>query len=349
MMDTAQAIAPAETDLETSLRNAAAAFNAFDGPSPARQRDEQGRFVAEPTEGDEDIGDEGDLGAEEVDEDADADSGEELADEADDTPAQPLPPSWPEDMAETWRTLPAEAQQYLLQRDAEQTRALNSKFQEIANARKAAEAEVRVEANAKREELLRETERLQYAFQALVGVQPDPRAFGGNTPAFQQAYAEWQQNAVIVAQLEQQRDAVLKERQEAEAKQFEEWKQQIEGEWAPKLLDAVPELKDPMKGGPALQSMIDYALANGIPAETFNAENQTAITSPELLMLWKAMQYDKAREGRAKPKPKPGPAVRPGVATPRGTQKQAAFKQAQERLAREGSIEAGAAVFKHFM
>ena len=321
MMDTAQAAAPAETDLQTSLENAAKAFMAVENPASVQKRDETGKFAAEqepePEDG-EDFTDEQPLDTEEVDEDADEDSGEVEADEADYEPAQPLPPSWPEDMAETWKALPADAQQYLLQRDAEQTRALNAKFQEIANARKAAEAEARAEANAKREELLRETERLQYAFQALVGVQPDPRAFqgGANSPAFQQAYAEWQQNAAVVAQLEQQREAALKEKQEADAKQFEQWKQQVEGEWAPKLLEAVPELKDPMKGGPALQSMIDYALANGIPAETFSAENQTAITSPELLMLWKAMQYDKARAGKAKAKPKPGPAVKPGVSTP---------------------------------
>jgi hypothetical protein len=350
-MDTAQAVAPAETSLQMALEDAAKAFTALDNPASVQKRDETGKFAAEepePEDG-EDFEDEQPLDTEEVDEDATEDSEEAEADEADDEPAQPLPPSWPEDMAETWKTLPAETQQYLLQRDAEQTRALNSKFQEIANARKAAEAEARAEANAKREELLRETERLQYAFQALAGVEPDPRAFGGNTQAFQQAYNQWRENAGIVAQLEQQREAALKEHTEAKAKEFEAWKQQVEGQWAPKLLEAVPELTDPARGAPAIQAMVDYAKANGIPEDVFSPENQTAITSPELLMIWKAMQYDKARSGKAKAKPKPGPVVKPGVSSPRSAQKQASIQKRQDRLAREGSVEAGAAVFKDFI
>lgn len=350
MMDTAQAVAPAETDLQTSLENAARAFTALDNPSSVQKRDETGKFAAEqepePGNGD-DFEEEQPLDTDEVNEDADEDS-EPEAEEAEE-PAQPLPPSWPEDMAETWNELPAETQQYLLQRDAEQTRALNMKFQEIANARKAAEAEARIEANAKREELLRETERLQYAFQQLAGVEPDPRAFGGNTQAFQQAHAQWRESTAVVAQLEQQREAAMKEKEDADRQQFEAWRQEVEGQWAPKLLEAVPELTDPVKGGTALQTMIDYAKANGIPEDTFSPENQTAITSPELLMLWKAMQYDKARSGKAQAKPKPGPAVKPGVSSPRGAQKQAAMRKRSDRLAREGSIEAGAAVFKDYI
>lgn len=348
-MDTAQA-QPAETDdRNAQLANAANAFKTFDEPAP--ERDQQGRFAAEepeqPEYDDGEPDEDNDFDGDEM-EAADEDS-EDFEAEAEEDSAQPLPPSWPEDMADSWRELPSDTQQFILQRDAEQTRALNGKFQEIANARKAAEAEARAEANAKRDELLRETERLQHAFQALAGAEPDPRAFGNNTQAYQQAYAEWQRNSQIVAQLEEQRTTQLSEKEQAEKADFEAWKQQVESEWAPKLLEVAPELKDPNRGATTLQEMVKYATSNGIPEETFSEVNQTAITSPELLMIWKAMQYDKARAGKVKAKPKPGPNVRPGVSSPRSASKNARKRANRKRLASEGSIEAGAAVWKDFM
>jgi hypothetical protein len=357
MEDTAQAEQPAETRHD-QIANAANAFKAFDVPEvPEKNRDDRGRFAVKQEEAPEVVEDEPELEAEAegegYDEDAEEDSYDD-GEEPEEVEAQPLPPSWPEDMAETWRELPTEAQAYIAQRDAEQTRALNAKFQEIANARKAAEAEARAEANAKRDEYLQELERVSFAIQNLAGTEPDPRAFGYGTQnfnqaAYQQAYQQWQQSSQTFAQLEQQRESLMTEKQQAEKQEFEQWKQSIEAEWAPKLLEVAPELKDPVKGAPFVQSMVDYAKANGIPEDVFSPENQTAITSPELLMIWKAMQYDKARSGNAKPKPKPGPSVKPGVSSPRSARKNAKVKANRDRLAREGSIEAGAAVWKDFL
>jgi hypothetical protein len=354
-MDTAQPLA-AETDTNAQIANAAKAFLAVDNPYAVQPRDNQGRFAGEaqePKEDGEEQTEEAEASQNE-DEALEVDEGDEDSDyEADDAeePAQPLPPSWPEDMAETWKTLPAETQSYLAQRDAEQTRALNAKFQEIANARKAAEAEARSEAQAKRDALAQELERVEYAFRQLAGVEPDPRAFGYGTTQFNQAaytaaYQQWQEGSQTVAQLEQQRKSVIEEKAKEAEQEFAQWKQGIESEWAPKLLQHVPELSDPAKGAPAIHALIDYAKANGIPEDTFAEANQANITSPELLMIWKAMQYDKARTGKAKAKPAPSPVVKPGVSSPRSAQKTVAAQKRRDHLAKTGSIEAGAAIFR---
>lgn len=74
------------------------------------------------------------------------------------------------------------------------------------------------------------------------------------------------------------------------------------------------------------------------------------VTSAELLIAEKARRYDEmvAAQGRVKPKgPKPAtPPVRPGVTTPRSAIEHTKRKQNYDRLARSGSVEDGAAVFK---
>lgn len=355
MAETAQPIAAAETDPNVQLQNAADAFKAFDNPVAHRTRDESGRFAPEEQETEEaeepetevetEVEDDADLeGTEDADEEA-----EGLSDEEDE--AQPLPPSWPEDKAELWKSLSADARAVIAERDAEQLRATNAKFQEIANARKAAEAEAKQEANAKRDELIAQIETVEQLYQV---VEPDPRAFGYGTQQFNQAaysaaLAEYQANSQALAQFREQREALQQERDAETSKAFAEWKQQVEAEYAPKLLTDVPELKDPAKGEAALRSMIQYAIENGIPQEQFAPEMQDEITSAQLHLVWKAMQYDRARTAKPTAKPKPSPTVKPGVSSPRSAQKAVRHQKARDRLAREGSIEAGAAVFKQFL
>lgn len=336
MEETAQPVA-AETDPNVQLQNAANAFKAFDAPPPEQARDDQGRFASNQDE---------EAPLEEAVEDEESDTEYEGAEETAEE-VQSLPPSWPQDQAEMWASLPAETQEFILGRDAEQVRAVNAKFEEAAKVRRAVEAEVRTEANAKRDELIGQLEQATHVMQALAGAQPDPRAFVGNEAAYHQALAQWNQNTKILSELEQQRQVAVQEKAKSEEVHFSEWKRGVEAEWAPKLLEVAPELKDPLQGGPYLQSMIDYAKQNGIAEDVFSAENQTSVTSPELMMIWKAMQYDKAMAGRAKAKPKPSPALKPGVVSPRSARKTAHHKQARDRLAREGSVEAGAAVFKN--
>lgn len=354
-MDTAQPIEAAETDPNVQLQNAAQAFKSFDAPPIEQPRNERGQFARQEDDADtEEAEYEEELEAEQVEGEADyeADEADEEAEGPDEDEAHPLPPSWPADKAEVWNALPAEARALIEQRDAEQLRATNDKFQEIANARKAAEAEARKEASAKRDELINALHQVEGLY---APIEPDPRAFGYGTPqfneaAYRNAYAEYQQNAQAVAQFAEQRKTLQQQADEEAKAEFREWKTAHEAEYAPKLLADMPELKDTQKGGPALRGLIDYAVSQGIPQEVFSEESQDEITSAQLHLLWKAQQFDKARAKPQQAKPKSaGPRIKPGVATPPSSRKAARRQKDFDRLDREGSIGAGAAVFKHFL
>ena len=343
-MDTAQLSGAAETDPNALLQNAANAFKAFDNPAPAQPRDEAGRFASEqPQEIEDDEPEAIEAEGEVAEDDEDAQEAAE--------PAQPMPPSWGADDAELWESLPPETQAKIAAREGERDRGLNLKLQEAANVRKAVEQRA-AELSTKLEDLDRVIGTVEAIYKT---PEPDPRAFGYGTQQFNEAafiaaHQQWQQSESLLAQLNEQRSATAKEQSEAEAKAFTEWKQQHEAQFAPKLLADVPELTDPAKGEPMLRDMITYAIENGIPEDVFAPEAQDELTSAQLHILWKAREYDRLRASNAAPKPKPaGPAVKPGVSSPRSAQKVARRQKDFDRLAREGSIEAGAAVFKHFL
>lgn len=346
-MDTAQALAPAETDPNVQLENAAAAFRAVDSPVSTRPRDDNGKFVSEQPD-ETDSPDETELDAADADE---GEGGEETEDEqeaADE--AQPMPPSWGAEDAELWNTLSPEAQAKIAEREGERDRGLNLKLQESANERKAARLASQ-EAQTKRNEYLRALETVTALYEV---PKPDPRAFGYGTQqynavAYATAHAEYEQNTQALAQFKEQRDAISRQAQEDEAAAFKEWKSDHEAQYAPKLLTDVPELKDVAKAEPLLRELVNYAITQGIPEDVFAEDAQDQITSGQLHLLWKAQQFDKLRATKTAPKPKPsaGPAVKPGVSSPRSAQKAARTQRIMDRLDREGSIEAGAAMFKN--
>lgn len=344
MVDTAQAFAPAETD---PIAEAASAFKAFTSGEPVGQpRDESGRFAPlQPEEPEAELEEEGDSPEPDGEDQAIDEDGEEAAEDA-----QPMPPSWPADKAAMWDALPADAKAFVAERDAEQLRASNAKFQEAANVRKAAEAE-QAQAKTTREQLMQQIDLLSSVIQP---VKPDPRAFGAGTgqyyrEAYDLALAEYEQQSAALAQLTEQRAELTKQAQAEEESRFLEWKSQLEAEYQPKFLADVPELRDPAKAEPVLREMIEYAVSQGISADTFAPENHNYITSPELHILWKAQQYDKLRASPPQAKPKASPAVKPGVSSPRSAQKAVQRAKISERLAREGSVEAGAAMWKQIL
>lgn len=329
MTDTAQPEAAAETD---TIASAANAFKAFTSEQPV-PRDDHGRFAAPVEEMAEPISDDG-----EAEEDAQEEAPE----------AHPLPPSWGNDDAELWELLPPETQAKIAEREGERDRAVNQKFQEAANVRKSAMDE-QAAANAHRQQY---ADALEMMMQVITPVEPDPRAYGAGTgqynrEAYDFAVANYREQAQALQQLQSQRQTIAAQQTEEEAKQWQAVKSQYEEVYAPKLLADVPELKEPAKAEPLLRSLVDFAIKAGIPAETFNEDQQDFITSAQLHILWKAQQYDELRAKGAMPKAKPaGPAVRPGVSSPRSAQKAAQTNRINERLAREGSIEAGAAMWK---
>ena len=115
------------------------------------------------------------------------------------------------------------------------------------------------------------------------------------------------------------------------------------------LIAAVPDLGDEAKAPALFEQLTDYAVSLGVPAATFD----TPTTALEWHVLWKAREYDRLQQAKAKvsaqPKPeprKPQPAVRPGIATRPEAAERQQRGQAMERLRREGTLEAGTAALK---
>jgi hypothetical protein len=352
MTDTPQLSGAGET--EVAADPIAAAANAFKVSlgqiaEPERPRDDRGRFAStkEEIEAEEEAALAADPEAESHDEEVEAEAADAAQPEAID-----LPTSWPAELAEEWQNLPAPLQDKIVQREAEREAAVNAKFQEAANVRKANEALI-TEANTNRQRFA------EAADLVLSMVRPerppatmlDPRSADYNPDAYHLAHAQYQQTAEFVESVKQQRDQALAQQQQEATHAEAQYIAEVEAKHRPALLKDVPELSDPAKQPQVLNTLIQYAVSQGIGEHVFtDPEIAQRITSPELHLAWKAMQYDKMKAAQGKVTPKAAkpaaPPVRPGVATSRSAIQATAKKQAFERLDREGSVEAAAAIFK---
>lgn len=349
-LETAQPALAADPNAQ--LANAADAFKAFTSEEPVTERkprDDKGRFA--PAE--QELEEAEPLGEAEPDDVEEQDEAE-ADDESQPEPVD-LPASWSKEDADLWQSLPAEAQGKIAEREAERDRAVNQKFQEAANVKRATEAQL-TEANANRDAYRQAIDQVLSMVQP---VAPDPRAYGAGTgnydrESYDLAVLQYQQTMQTVQALTQQQQEIAQQ-QEAEAKRiFEAEIEAIEAVARPRFLADVPELTDPAKVGQVLNDIVRYAVETGIPETVFAGDAINGVTSAELHIAWKAMQYDKIKAAKgqveATPAPKPSqPAIKPGVASSRSATKQATMRKANERLASEGSIEAGAAVWKNFL
>lgn len=343
MEDTAQAM-PAETPLHEQIDNAAAAFKAM--RSVNQPRDEQGRFAGEPEPQEETEGEQ----PEETEAVEEYDETEELDAEApdeDQVEAVEMPKSWSKDDEETWRTLPPEAQAKIAEREGQRDTAINSKFQEIANARKEYETRL-AEANSSRDKWAQDYDLL---VADLSLPEPDPRAYGlgtqhYNRDAYDLAVLEWKQGSQQLDGLKQQREEIRAQQQKEADEAWNARKAEIEAAHRPALVSVMPEITDPQKAEPALRELVQYAIDNGLDPENFSEENQKYITSAQLALVAKARKYDELSKGTAKPAPKRQPAIKPGVATPRSAQKSVQRNKAMDRLKNENSIEAAVAAMR---
>lgn len=358
MVDTAQPMA-AETDPHVQFENAADAFKAFTTGEPVAQpRDDKGRFAA--TDDDEQDSTDDDDAAETADDadddnDAEAEDGDEGADEAH-PDATDMPASWSKDDAELWKALPPEAQAKIAEREGERDRAVNQKFQEAAVVRKEYDSKL-TEANANRDKYAAAIDEVM----SLVNPRaPDPREFGAGTGNYDRegydlARLNYEQSISTLSQLQQQRQHIAAQQAQEMEQAEEAARVAIEEQWKPRFIAALPDITDPVKAPAAMQKLVGYAVENGIPQELFADERQArGITSAELLILEKARRYDEIQKAKGKvqdkPAPKPAtPTVRPGTVTPRSAVQKTQANKARERLARDGSIEAGAAVWKNFL
>lgn len=339
-------------DPNVQLANAADAFKAFTSEEPVtKPRDDKGKFVSPTVDEPEELEE---LAEVEGEPEAEADDVEE-EEAAEEAQPIPMPTSWSKEDAELWEELPAAHQGKIAEREAQREQAVNQKFQEAANVKKATEAQL-AEANANRDAYKGAIDQVLSMVQP---VAPDPRAYGAGTgnydrESYDLAVLQYQQTMQTVQALQTQQQEIAQQ-QEAEAKRvFEAEIEAIEAVARPALLADVPELTDPQKAPQMIGDIVRYAISKGVPENVFAGDALNGVTSAELHIAWEAMQYRKimAAKGQvqANPAPKPSqPAIKPGVASSRSATKQATMRKANERLANEGSIEAGAAVWKNFL
>lgn len=346
MTDTAQPMA-AETD---DFALGASAFKVALGQedSPQIERDERGRFAsATPAEPDEPAEDDTPADEAEVQDEYD----DEAADEAQ-PEAPPLPASWSKEDAELWDELPVEARAKIAERETQRDSAVNAKFQEVANTRKSYETAFEQAQNSRVEAQV-----LMEQVMSLLQVEPpsismlDPNSSDYDPNGYHLHKARHEQVNEIASVLNAQRAELLTQAQKEEQQASLLRLQAINAKAAPAFIADVPDAADQNKLVGIYQGLIEYAMENGAPAETF----QAPISAMEWHMLWKAREFDKLNAAKAKvkttspPPRKASPPIKPGVTTPRSAIQRQGRDRDFARLKESGSIADGAAVFKHFL
>ena len=304
---------------------------------PEHVRDDEGGRIEAPGDPDE-----AEAGAEsQGDVDGEAEAGDEPQ------PSDPpLPKSWPAEQAELWRSLPPEAQAVIAGREGQRDAAVNAKFQEAANLRKAHEAEIdeakrNCQAYAEAAELVLSLVQPQMPPRSMLDADSDD--YDPDKYHYQKALYE-----DTIAFLAQHKTQLGQVRAQAQLQGF----RTINDATRDAFIASVPDVADQAKAPAVFQDLIDYAVSLGSPTEVF----QSPTTALEWHVLWKAREYDRLQQARRRvaeaPRPEPWkaqPAVRPGVTTPRGAIEQQKRGAALERLRREGSVDAGAAALKQLM
>lgn len=214
------------------------------------------------------------------------------------------PASWRTEERELFRSLPPALKARVAARERERERAVNEALREAATHRKAAESGQRAQ----------EAERLAYRQQlgALVhGLQQQLGADFADvrTPA----------DLVTLAQKDPARYAVLRARQDA-LQQAQMQHQQIQAQMAEQhnaqletyahrekaaLIEKRPDLKDKAKRERFARELKDYAVSVGYAPEQFDGN----LSHVNLLVLEKAMLYDRAKKARADAEVRPVPRV----------------------------------------
>lgn len=349
MNDTAQPVPAAETD--ASLDDVALAFKVSLGQAEPteRLRDDQGRFAsAQAEEAEEEIEAEAEAGAESHDEE---DEDEGAADEA----QQPvdLPNSWPAEKAEEWQSLPPATQAFIREREGQRDAAVNAKFQEAANVLRTNESVV-TEANTNRQRYAEAVDHvlalIQPQWPSATMLDANSGDYDPDTYHLQRAQAE-RQLGIIQSLSAQRENITAQEQQEAERAQQQQV-EELNRNTAPAFLKDYPEAGDGEKAGAFFQGLVKFALDSGAPATFFQNGPVSAVEWHMIAdaQKWRQLQAAKAKvKTEPKPEQKTAPAVRPGVTTPRSARIAASQQKDRDRLARSGSIEDAAAVFKHIL
>lgn len=219
------------------------------------------------------------------------------------------------------------------------------KTQEVAEARKAVEAERQKIEEAAR---LRDTyaQRLQVIEQMLSQGEKgeDLAALKESDPigyAVKIAEQTEREKQLAAVRAEQQRIA-----QQQQAEQSQRLQAHLQAE-ALKLQEAIPEMADPAKGQAIKTDIRNYAKKIGFSDE----ELAQVYDSRAVTALYKAMQFDKLTQGKADAVKKVAQAprmMRPGTSTPEARESSEA-KKLREQLRRSGKKNDAARIFERLL
>lgn len=222
-----------------------------------------------------------------VNDEADAETGDEETPEGEGEPEEPAiepPHSWKAEARQHWDTLPRETQEYLRERDREQTQFVNAKAQEAAQARET----VRQQAM---EELAQFKEQQAIQYRALAQQffprEPDERLLHTGNPQDHLTYQ--QQEAAYRRGLAQQRglqQAIAQETAEAQRIRGQQEQAAMQAE-VERLRTELPEWFDPEKAANLQRDLGAIATELGYPAELLPEANTADILALKKSAEWK--------------------------------------------------------------
>lgn len=191
-----------------------------------------------------------------------------------------------------------------------------------------------------RKQLADQLTQLKSAIESLTPAEPDwDKLREENPEEFPTVWAEWQQHKDRLAKLNAKQQEALKKVQEDQAKDFKKY---IENEQTA-LITAIPEWKNPEVAKKEAKELGEYALTLGFS----EAEVNSLVDHRPLLMLRKAMLYDKLQQKKpvVKQKIETVKSVTPGAKQKVNRQK-SEFAKRSERLKKSGSVKDAAALFE---
>lgn len=232
-------------------------------------------------------------------------------------------------------TLPPPLQARIAARERERERAVNEALRAAATHRRSADSGRRAQ----------EAERLAYERQLgglVYGMQQQLAAEFGDVRSPADLVALAQKDPARYAVLRARQDAVQQaqmQHQQIQAQMAEQQNAQLhtyaQGEKAA-LIEKRPDLKDKTTRERFARALKDYAVSVGYAPAQFDSN----LSHVNLLVLEKAMLYDRARKARADAEVKPVPRVQtPGTAVTRSDRANESRTSKLKKLERSGRIE----------
>lgn len=330
------------TDMTTDSHSVEHAANAFAGIL-AGETENRKDGKAQPVEGEEleteQVNDEEELDDEQPDGEADEDETDEDTDPESDEESDEEDEPRRKTYTVKVNGAEVEVDEDELLKGYSRTQDYTRKTQELAEQRKAAEAELN-QVRAERQQYAQVLGALQQQIMQGMEAQPDWQALRDTDPIeYAAKWAEHQQRQQQLGAIQAERQRLAQQQQHEQAIRL----QQVLKQERELTAKAIPEWSNPEVAKREKAELVDFGKKLG-----FSAEELGEITDHRAVVaLRKAYLYDKlvAKKGEAQTKVRTGPVLKPGSANnvpPARTK----LTKAKQRLAQTGRVEDAAAAFE---